>query len=791
MRMCLRAFAVMSLMAIALGIIAAPLSRQQALDAASHALARQGIIFDYKGRAMAHDLTMDGQAVEQHNAYYVFNGVDAFVIAAGDDRLPAVLGYGSGNFDNNNMPPALSLLLDNYAQQARHATLQGRAVTPVKPFVTCRWGQGAPFNALCPVIDNDDTRAATGSSATALAQVLYYYKWPIEVSAVLPAYVSTDLNLMMPDVYPDLFPRWNDIGYYYPTDVDADPFDMAIIPIAKLMLYCGSALQTNYGKTSSARTAGIVEALPRYFQYAPTLKYVQRSYFTANQWYEMLVDEIRQRRPVIYRAQRWNGVGYAFVCDGIDSEGRVHINWGHHGAGDGYYLLTELYPQFDDINTDVASDGLNYQAAMIVGITPHKDDTQYVNPGQLSFYNLTIPQSVYTRAHASLPFDAVTVTGRFNNGSPWVDRYELGFALYDAVGNIVKEAMSIALNTLYPSFGAKCDWKLAVGDIAPGDYTLRAVSRVAGDSTWQVCIGADANYAIVSVSDTTMTITPCGNSAVGAYNVVATSLSGTLQATRASTITATLTNVGNRELSYIYLQLDSTTVSVTPCELECGATGNIALHFTPATAGEHLLCLTLDPDGNEVIYSTRVSIQEAAQANLSLMSPRVNNIVPGRVVVSGSMEVATVATNTGTATYNDEIVARLYRYTGDSRGVLHAVKTAHVNVEPGEAAQVKVQFDHLTPNEQFRTSLAYYSQGKLTGVVSTLFYTIMGDPPQGDVNGDRSIDVIDLNSLINILLGRSLKVNSQGREDVNEDGAVDINDVNSLINLLLKKGNDS
>ena len=74
------------------------------------------------------------------------------------------------------------------AQAAKHA---------IKPLVTCKWNQGDPYNLLCPKYYNADgtlgDRSATGCVATALAQVMYYYKWPDALVKSIPRH-SFDSN---------------------------------------------------------------------------------------------------------------------------------------------------------------------------------------------------------------------------------------------------------------------------------------------------------------------------------------------------------------------------------------------------------------------------------------------------------------------------------------------------------------------------------------------------------------------------------------------------------------------
>ena len=57
---------------------------------------------------------------------------------------------------------------------------------------------------------------------------------------------------------------------------------------------------------------------------------------------------------------------------------------------------------------------------------------------------------------------------------------------------------------------------------------------------------------------------------------------------------------------------------------------------------------------------------------------------------------------------------------------------------------------------------------------------------KGDVNGDGSVNISDVNVLINIILGANLDADTMKRADVNEDGSRNISDVNEVIAIILK-----
>ena len=75
----------------------------------------------------------------------------------------------------------------------------------------------------------------------------------------------------------------------------------------------------------------------------------------------------------------------------------------------------------------------------------------------------------------------------------------------------------------------------------------------------------------------------------------------------------------------------------------------------------------------------------------------------------------------------------------------------------------------------------------------TIYYSgELGGGVTGDVNGDGTVDISDVNAVINVMLGKSLTPSpSPGGEgspaDINGDGTVDIADVNMVINIMLGK----
>jgi M6 family metalloprotease-like protein len=56
---------------------------------------------------------------------------------------------------------------------------------------------------------------------------------------------------------------------------------------------------------------------------------------------------------------------------------------------------------------------------------------------------------------------------------------------------------------------------------------------------------------------------------------------------------------------------------------------------------------------------------------------------------------------------------------------------------------------------------------------------------RGDVNGDNEVNIADVNTLIDVILGGNIDAETMKRADVDEDNEVGISDINSLIDLIL------
>lgn len=382
-----RIFTFAGIIAAALAMSAAPLTPEQALKRAQGSNAMRKSAISTGAMTLSYSLQTPGGSP----AIYVFDRPDSkgYLIVSGDDKAIPVLGYAdNGSFDSEDMPPQLEWWLSEYAAQIETVSPKETSVqraaragkTAISPLVKTKWNQGTPYNNLCPAVGN--TKCPSGCVATAMAQVMKYYNYPAvgmgRVTATIPTGGSGDgyINLAQkPFVWDNMLDAYS--GYDY-TNQQAEA-------VATLMQAVGYACKMNYSVNGSgALSLNAAMSLSKNFKYNPYIQYLQRSYFSASEWDEIIYNELAAGRPVMYGGQS-TSVGHEFVCDGYDGNGYYHFNWGWGGMSDGYFILDALNP--NSVGTGGGEGGgYNSGQDIIIGIQPASEE---LNPYLTQYGNLT------------------------------------------------------------------------------------------------------------------------------------------------------------------------------------------------------------------------------------------------------------------------------------------------------------------------------------------------------------------------------------------------------------------
>ena len=397
----------------------------------------------------------------QPSSCYIINDEanNRYVIVSADERMYEILGYSDESiFDARKMPIALYELINNYDRQysliKETANIQTsnkkysiNNVTPIPPMITSKWGQSEPFNANCPLDKSYsyDTLSVTGCIATAMAQIINYWKHPTNCTGGTYYYFNPyyyGLQLLYFD-YDNYRINWNNLVDNYLSATEEQEKE-----VAKLMYACGVSVAMGYSaEGSGSMDYNIPYALKHYFGYNSNIVYRNRDYYTRKEWHTMIMNELISGRPVLYAGYSDNNGnksgGHEFILDGCDDEGRYHINMGttfnlygilFSGIGDGLYYLDAIKPSF--LGEELGD--FSYYQSMVINITPetygNHEDTFYAP--YFSFKNLgnSFYFQIIANCYSSDANDYFATDERFNG--------TIGVGLFDQDFNYIQSLFS-------------------------------------------------------------------------------------------------------------------------------------------------------------------------------------------------------------------------------------------------------------------------------------------------------------------------------------------------------------
>lgn len=510
---------------------------QRALDAATRDASTKSLTLNRKpGQAPKLSYVMNYTQNPAQAAVYVFStpGNQGYLVSPADDRFPALLGYSdTGSVDADNIPPQMQWWLSEYASEMDYAISNGLIQnvpeniqmsgivpantvakaprTPIAPLLETKYNQGEPYNNQCPMINysNGTTwgRAVTGCVATAMAQMMRYWKYPAtgqgshsyicEPNGGQSFTESMDFSTVTFD-WDNMLPVYT-YGNYTATQADA---------VARLMHACGVSVDMGYTPNESgANSQAVPVALERYFKYDSSIAYASRTLFSNAEWEQLVYNELAASRPVQVSGSGSQG-GHAFVCDGYQGDHYFHFNWGWGGTSDGYFMFCALNP--GTLGIGGGAGGFNYNQGVIYNVFP---------PGQGTPQSIDMPNPVVV---CNGDFTYGVKSGYESWGNVFYPAYDGGFeAFYNAGTKDFTGSMSIvfenrqtseqyigdtndfAQDVLPPGYGIIAFDPALPANIADGEYKVYPAYRNNNDETWSMMPSGDGftNYLYMTVSD--------------------------------------------------------------------------------------------------------------------------------------------------------------------------------------------------------------------------------------------------------------------------------------------------
>lgn len=294
--------------------------------------------------------------------FYVFTQKEGkgFVIVSADDNTRQIIAYSleSSLPDINKLPANFKSWLSKCHSQILESRNKSNYFSPslssvwdqinvgnvVVQLQTAKWNQGNPYNLHCPM--DSDMHSLAGCTAVATAIVMNYYKWPQKGIGSTKGYY-TSYGSYVPARNLDHIYDWDNMldeyydGYYSQDQAEA---------VSVLMADIGCAFQADYTQNSTAASVD-EKSMCENFSYNEGMCYVPKERYTDQEWHEMLFEELKASRPVLYRGDD-GYIGHCFVLDGFTDNDYFHINWGWGGYCDGYYYLSSLTPGDDNYYSD-------------------------------------------------------------------------------------------------------------------------------------------------------------------------------------------------------------------------------------------------------------------------------------------------------------------------------------------------------------------------------------------------------------------------------------------------------
>lgn len=404
---------------VAMALVAAVVSADPIDEAKAKRVAQEFIVPGHTMQLVYRAERLDKEAAAKLSAatlksspYYVFSrGEDkGYVIVAGDNCLPLVLGYTeSGNFDEKDIAPALQDMLGDWAKSIERAQATGTNINNVQnndvarfandrvdiaPLTTSHWHQSSPYNDMCPYRKDGGGRAVTGCVATAASQILYYWRrdLPNTLQATTPTYGYGDAPVT--ESVPKGTPmKWDLMLDKY----GSEPAEYKHA-VAEFVFATGAATWLTYGSS----TAGNIEKIPATFSgyFGMNGGWVAyRNSYSQEDWTQLIYNELAKGRPVMYTGQSESQGGHAVYVDGYQrSNNLMHFNFGWGGQGDGYWTTTQ----------ETGMNGFNGSQSALINAYPKKWNIQaeIKTPKQV-YRNLDNEFTIKVSNNSTLPLKSV------------------------------------------------------------------------------------------------------------------------------------------------------------------------------------------------------------------------------------------------------------------------------------------------------------------------------------------------------------------------------------------------
>ena len=606
--------------------------------------------------------------------FYAFDmsPVKGFVIVSATDNDIPVIGYSTESyFPTDFSKIGLKEWLNRWSEELHYVILHNVVATPtaatkwaayrqgvkpvnektgsVAPFCPTLWDQNTEYqtgpnlyNNYCPG-GTGSNQAVTGCVATAMAQIMRYWKYPATGTGTHSYQDATNLGYHQ---------NYGTLSFNY----GATTFDWTNMPapnltntsttaqinaVGTLMYAAGVAVEMDYSPSGSGAIvlaseagggANAQSAYVTYFGYKNIIRGLLLSTQandgnlpTAAFIDSIELDLLAGRLVQMQGTDQTNG-GHTWVVDGYNTSDQFHMNWGWSGYADGYFSVTNLNP----------NDGTQLNFSQDIGVLTH---IQPPNTGVLSEVASAVTTSIC--AGSSTTLHATTHTNATYSWTPTT-------ALSSATS-----ANPTATPTTTTTYTVTAD---SAGITATSSITITVHASPTSSIT-------GVNPKCYGASTGTATVTASGGTA--AYHYVwsngQTAATATSLAPGTYTVTITDANSCSTTATKTLTQPTALSASTATTNATCGQpNGSIAATVSGGTSGYSYHW------SNGATTATATSLSGASYTLTITDANSCTTTVSASITSSGTLSLATSATNaTCYGTTNGSATATVTGSTGN------------------------------------------------------------------------------------------------------------------------------
>ncbi|MBS3802174.1 MAG: C10 family peptidase [Candidatus Thermoplasmatota archaeon] len=214
-------------------------------------------------------------------------------------------------------------------------------------WIETQWHQDSPYNDLCPIDLESNTRGVAGCPAVAIAQILNYHQ---TINGVF--FNDTDdythnygQRFRIDDDYQEYgFPSFPELNTYLETIQTHFNQNILLTDVDKaaLIFACGTAATQVYSPQGSG-TFGVSQAHEAYQKF--NCEQIELLTSEDEEIYDYIIQNVKIGLPVHLAIvnEAWNA-GHNLIIDGYNTDDCYHLNFGWGGSFDGWYDLPDELP---------------------------------------------------------------------------------------------------------------------------------------------------------------------------------------------------------------------------------------------------------------------------------------------------------------------------------------------------------------------------------------------------------------------------------------------------------------